>query len=176
MDPTATPATVPRALGGLRVALQDAFARASRDLDLTAQQAELLCAAMCPSPVGDLAHVLRCDRSNVSRLVTRARERGWLTREDGETDGRVSMVVLTPEGERLARRFIASLEEQLAPMLRTWPKAREKAAVELITEITDTLDAARDPHARRRPSPHRPANQASTDPPERPRGGMRRNL
>src|SRR5215204_2826258 len=43
--------TLPQALGRLRVALQDAFLQASRTLGLTAQQAELLCAAMAPAAV-----------------------------------------------------------------------------------------------------------------------------
>src|SRR5713226_3858453 len=97
--------TVPQALGRLRVALEDAFVRASRDLGLTEQQAELLCAAMRPAAVGDLARTLRCDRSNVSRLIDRAGARGLLTRRGDEEDGRVTVVELTPEGEGLARRF-----------------------------------------------------------------------
>jgi DNA-binding MarR family transcriptional regulator len=95
--------------------------------------------------------------------VARARERGWVTRQGGETDGRVSVITLTTEGEQLARRFIASLEDQLAPMLRTWPAEREQVAVELITEITDELDTARDPHARRRPAPHHRAGRRRTE-------------
>jgi DNA-binding MarR family transcriptional regulator len=141
------------------VALEDSFARASRDLGMTAQQAELLCAAMSPGPIGDLAQVLRCDRSNVSRLVERARGRGWLDRRGGETDGRVSVIALTPEGEQLARRFIASLEEQLAPLLQAWPRDRNQGALEVLSDITDSLDAARDLNARRRPSPHQRADR-----------------
>src|SRR5918993_250647 len=64
--------TVPQALGRLRVALDDAFLQASRTLGLTPQQADLLCAAMAPAAVGDLAQALRWDRSNVSHLVDRA--------------------------------------------------------------------------------------------------------
>src|SRR6266508_3597211 len=52
--------TVPQALGRLRVALEDAFLQTSRTLGLTAQQAELLCAAMAPAAVGELAQALRC--------------------------------------------------------------------------------------------------------------------
>src|SRR5690348_11166554 len=96
------PDTVPRALGRLRVALEDAFTRASRELGLTAQQAELLCAAMAPKAVGDLAQALRCDRSNISRLVDRASARGLLERRAGDLDGRVSLIQLTDEGDRLA--------------------------------------------------------------------------
>ncbi len=108
--------TVPQALGRLRVALEDAFLQTSRTLGLTAQQAELLCAAMAPAAVGELAQALRCDRSNVSHLVDRAAARGLVNRRIGDEDGRVTVVTLTAEGERLAQRFIAELEAQTRPL------------------------------------------------------------
>jgi DNA-binding MarR family transcriptional regulator len=145
MDETAShaPHTLPQALGRLRVALEDAFLRASRELGLTAQQAELLCAAMRPAAVGDLAHALRCDRSNVSRLVDRAASRGLVKRRAGELDGRVTVIELTAEGELLARRFIAALEAQTGPLRARWPDTRQQTAVELLNEIADALDAPR---------------------------------
>src|SRR4029453_12310103 len=97
-----TAETVPQALGRLRVALDDAFLQASRTLGLTPQQAELLCAAMAPAAVGDLAQALRWGRSNVSHLVDRAAARGLVNRRVGEEDGRVTLVTLTPGG-RAAR-------------------------------------------------------------------------
>jgi DNA-binding MarR family transcriptional regulator len=142
IDATATD-TLPRALGRLRVALEDAFLRASRELGLTAQQAELLCAAMRPAAIGDLAHALRCDRSNVSRLVDRASTRGLVKRRQGEEDGRVTLVELTDEGERLARRFIAALEAQTAALHAAWPDTRQRKAVGLLDEIAQALDPAR---------------------------------
>jgi DNA-binding MarR family transcriptional regulator len=142
--------TVPQALGRLRVALDDAFLQASRTLGLTAQQAELLCAAMAPAAVGDLAQALRCDRSNVSHLVDRAAARGLVDRRIGDEDGRVTVVALTAEGERLARRFIVELEAQTGPLRARWPAEREHLAVELLNEISDTLDdAARQARAAR---------------------------
>jgi DNA-binding MarR family transcriptional regulator len=134
--------TVPQALGRLRVALDDAFLQASRTLGLTAQQAELLCAAMAPAAVGDLAQALRCDRSNVSHLVDRAAARGLVDRRVGDEDGRVTVVALTAEGERLARRFIAELEAQTRPLRARWPDERQRLAVELLNEISDALDDA----------------------------------
>jgi DNA-binding MarR family transcriptional regulator len=134
--------TVPRALGRLRVALEDAFRRASRELGLTAQQAELLCAAMSPGAVGDLAQVLRCDRSNVSRLVDRASARGLVKRRAGDKDGRVTMVELTPEGERLAQRFIEVLETQTESLVAGWSPTRGRTAVKILNELADALDAA----------------------------------
>jgi DNA-binding MarR family transcriptional regulator len=142
--------TVPQALGRLRVALDDAFLQASRTLGLTPQQADLLCAAMAPAAVGDLAQALRWDRSNVSHLVDRAAARGLVNRRVGEEDGRVTLVTLTPEGERLAQRFIAELEAQTQPLRARWPAQRQRLAVELLNEISDTLDdAARQARAAR---------------------------
>jgi DNA-binding MarR family transcriptional regulator len=148
---TYQPQTLPRALGRLRVALDDAFQRASRELGLTAQQAEFLCAALRPAAVGDLAHALRCDRSNVSRLVDRASTRGLVKRGEDEADGRVTIVELTAEGEQLARRFLAALEAQTEALRASWPGGREQTAVELLNEIADALDAAEQPPRPRRP-------------------------
>jgi DNA-binding MarR family transcriptional regulator len=133
--------TVPQALGRLRVALDHSYERASRELGLSAQQAELICAAMRPTAVGDLARVLACDRSNVSRLVDRAAARGLLVRRADEADGRVTVVELTTDGRRLAERFIARLEAQTAPLLSGWSKRRQSDAVAMLTAIAEALEA-----------------------------------
>jgi DNA-binding MarR family transcriptional regulator len=136
-----TPAdTVPRALGHLRLVIDDAYSRASRELELTPAQAELLCAALRPAAVGALAEVLRCDRTNVTHLVDRAVERGWVERRSHETDRRQSLIALTPHGEQLAKRFIQRLEAQLTPMLVNWSDKRQHTAVEMLNEIADELD------------------------------------
>jgi DNA-binding MarR family transcriptional regulator len=136
------PTTLPQALGRLRVALDGAFLQASRSLGLTPQQAELLCAAMAPAAVSDLARALRWDRSNVSHLVDRAAARGLVDRGMDDEDGRVTVVTLTAEGQRLAQRFIAELEAQTRELRARWPDEREQLAVELLNELSDTLDAA----------------------------------
>jgi DNA-binding MarR family transcriptional regulator len=149
-DQRLTPvATVPRALGHLRVALDDAYSRVSRELELTPAQAELLCAALSPASVGALAQALRCDRTNVTHLVDRAVERGWVERRSHETDRRKSLIALTPHGERLATRFIERLQAQLTPMLANWSGKRQHAAVEMLNEIADELDRSSGDSARR---------------------------
>lgn len=140
-DRAGGPDTVPRALGRLRVALDDAYARTSRELGLSAQQAELVCAAMRPTPVGDLALLLRCDRSNVSRLVDRAAAQGLVERRVGERDARVSMVALTRRGDRIARQFLAALQAQLGDLLEDWSGQRQRSAVRLLNDIADALDS-----------------------------------
>jgi DNA-binding MarR family transcriptional regulator len=133
--------SVPQALGRLRVALNDAFARASVEHGLTAPYAELLCAAMAPAGVGQLAEHLGCDRTNVTRLVERAGERGWLSRGTDDSDRRRAVIELTPEGERLARAFIRSLEAQLTELLIRWDAGQRQTAVHLVTEIAEQLES-----------------------------------
>ncbi len=142
---TRAPRTVPQALGRLRVALEDTYTHAARELGLSAQQAELLCAAMRPAAVGDLAHLLRCDRSNISRLVDRAAHRGLVSRRSAETDGRVTLIELTPDGQRLAHEFIHKLESRLAPLLARWSDTHQQAAVATLGEIADTLQDTGEP-------------------------------
>ena len=79
--------TVPQALGRLPVALEAAYVRASRELGLTPQQAELMCAAMSPATVSELAQTLRCDRSNVTRLIDRAATRSLFRRGEARRMG-----------------------------------------------------------------------------------------
>ena len=134
------PATVPQALGRLRVALDAAYVQASRGLGLTAQQAELLCAAMSPTPVGELARALRCDRSNVSHLVERAQKRGLVRRGSGPEDGRVTLIELTPEGSRLASQFLTTLESRTEGLLAAWPRERHEAASLILGEIAEALE------------------------------------
>jgi DNA-binding MarR family transcriptional regulator len=144
------PAAMPVALGRLRVALEGAYTQAGREVGLTAQQAELLCAAIRPAAVGDIAEQLRCDRSNVSRLVDRAHARGLVARRKGEDDARVRVIELTPEGERLAREFIAALESQTEVLRADWSSEREDLATGLLHEISEALDASRQPPRRRK--------------------------
>jgi DNA-binding MarR family transcriptional regulator len=132
--------SVPQALGRLRVAMNDAFDRASLEHGLGPPYAELLCAAMTPAGVGQLAEHLGCDRTNVTRLVDRARQRGWLSRRANDSDRRRAVIELTPEGERLARAFIASLEGQLAELLARWDAEQQQTAVHLVTEIAAQLE------------------------------------
>jgi DNA-binding MarR family transcriptional regulator len=139
-DGGAEPMSLPQALGRLRVVLGDAYVRTSRDLGLTAPQARLLCAALSPAAVGELAGTLQCDHSNVTRLVDRAAKRGLVHRRGRMSDSRVTMIGLTPKGRRLAERFIDRLEAQTRELREAWPDSRQQSASALLTEISDALD------------------------------------
>jgi DNA-binding MarR family transcriptional regulator len=131
---------LPRALGRLRVAMDAIYTQTSRELGLTAQQAELLCAALRPAAVGDIARVLRCDRTNVTRLVDRAAGRGLVRRRRGDTDGRVTVIELNPEGRRLAEQFIANLESRASSLLAHWPRERQEATAATLHALAEALD------------------------------------
>jgi DNA-binding MarR family transcriptional regulator len=155
------PMTVPRALGRLRVALDDAYLRASRAHGLTAQQAELICAVLRPAPVGALATTLRCDQSNVTRLVDRAAKRGLLRRRSDQEDGRVTVVELSPKGRKLAERFISTLESQLTELLAEWPDRHQQDIIGALNQISDALDTGT-------PKRHQPTRRTKRkDRPER---------
>ena len=153
-DPAHTvgPQTVPQALGRLRVALDDAYLRASRQHRLTPQQAELLCAALRPAPVGSLAKELRCDQSNVTRLVDRASERGLLRRRSDHEDGRITMIELSAKGRKTAEAFIATLEAQLTELLASWTEERNHEVAATLHEISTALDQTRNAPAGSNPT------------------------
>jgi DNA-binding MarR family transcriptional regulator len=87
-------------------------------------------------------------RQSVTRLVDRAAMHGFVRRRDGEDDGRVTIVELTPRGRRPANRFIERLEAGTRPVRGTWTDERQRTAGEILTEIADALDSARRPSGR----------------------------
>ena len=135
---------ISRGLVRLMMAVDDAYTQASRELGLTAQQAQLLCAVQRPSPVGDLATFLRCDRSNVSHLVERAASRGLVRRRAAETDGRVKLVELSPGGEEVVQRFVDTLGSRFTALLADWPDERRQDALATLHALADALERGRD--------------------------------
>lgn len=120
--------------------MNQAFAQAAAEMGLSVAQAELLCAAMRPAPVGAIAAQLGCDRSNVTRLADRAELRGLLTRTPDTGDRRVTMVSLSPRGDRLGREFIKRLERQLDGFLEGWPPRRQADAVRTMDALSAALE------------------------------------
>lgn len=132
--------SVPQALGRLRVALNNSFSRASREVGLTPQQAELLCYAFTPRSIGELAALLHCDRSNVSHLVDRAAARELLVRRPDDDDGRVSRVALTDDGHATATDFIRRLEALTSDLRATWTPEYTATAAIVLTEVAESLE------------------------------------
>ncbi len=138
---------IARGLVRLMMAVDDAYTEASRDVGLTAQQAQLLCAAQRPAPVGDIACFLGCDRSNVSHLVDRISSRGLLQRRAAETDGRVKLVELSPDGQDAVQRFIETLGSRFDELLANWPPERKEEARETLHQLAAALERGRHPQS-----------------------------
>jgi DNA-binding MarR family transcriptional regulator len=121
----------------LMLSMEVLYNRQSRKSGLTPQQAQLLCtAARRKAGLGEIAEALHCDRSNVSRLLDRVTQRGLAHRAPDLSDGRVSVLELSPDGRAVVKSFEADLAARLGHVLAGWPaKQRETAAGTLATLI-----------------------------------------
>ena len=142
-----------RGLVHLMLAMNATYTRVSRELGLTAQQAELLCLAQRRASVGELAHIMSCDRSNVSRLLDRVARRGLVARRDAEGDGRMRVVELSDDGQELVDRFTAMLGSEIQRLLGDWPEDEQRELALQLNRIANTLDASNAPAPERRPAP-----------------------
>lgn len=151
--PSGGPDHISRGLVRLMMAVDDAYTEASREVGLTAQQAQLLCAAQRPAPVGDIAAFLRSDRSNISHLVERAASRGLLQRRAAETDGRVKLVELSPDGQDVVQRFVRTLGTRFEAVLADWPPERQQEALTTLHALAEALEHGRDEASPPPPAP-----------------------
>jgi DNA-binding MarR family transcriptional regulator len=126
----------------LTLTVASIYAEVSRSLGLTAQQAQLLCAARRSSAVGDLAAFMRCERSSVSHLVERVASRGLVERRGTENDGRVKVVELSRDGQDMVQKFMTALEKRLAAAIAEWPEQDRAEATKILNELADRLDAS----------------------------------
>lgn len=136
-----SPPSVPQALGRLRVALNSSFSRASREVGLTPQQAELLCYVFQPRSISELAGLLQCDRSNVSHLLDRAMARDLLARGSDDDDGRVSRITLTESGHAVASDFLRRLDSLTTELRAAWTPEHTTDVAALLVEISESLEA-----------------------------------
>jgi len=102
------------ALVDLYVAIQQIYALSSRRIGVTPQQAHLLCITDHQTPtLGQLAIGLGCDKTNITGLVDRVANRGFLERIGDEHDRRVTRVQITEQGHQLVERFDEELRDRL---------------------------------------------------------------
>lgn len=110
-----------------------------REFDLMPPQQMVLGLLGEPRPMGELAHQMHCDSSNITGIVDRLSERGLVKRTAAEGDRRVKLVALTAKGralrEELARRravpppeLAALTESELRALRRIFLKANTDLA------------------------------------------------
>lgn len=125
----------------LMLSMEALYNRQSRKAGLTAQQAQLLCAAARRrAGLGEIAEALHCDRSNVSRLLDRVAHRGLAYRAPDSRDARVSVLQLSPDGQALVTSFETDLAARLARLIADWPAKRRQAAAGTLAALIDAIN------------------------------------
>jgi DNA-binding MarR family transcriptional regulator len=95
------------------------FVAIGAELGLSPQQAIALRMLVEPRTMGQLAQALACDSSNVTGIVDRLEDRGFVERRSAEGDRRKKLIVLTEAGERMrgeVSRRIAVAPPQIAAL------------------------------------------------------------
>jgi DNA-binding MarR family transcriptional regulator len=138
--PTDPPSEIASGLVRLMLSMEALYTRESRKAGLTSQQAQLLCtAARRQASLGEIAEVLRCDRSNVSRLLDRLGPRGLAYRGSADRDGRVAVIRLTDEGQEVVKRFEENLEARLNDLVAEWPATKRKVAADSLLSLVHAI-------------------------------------
>jgi DNA-binding MarR family transcriptional regulator/N-acetylglutamate synthase-like GNAT family acetyltransferase len=73
----------------------------------------------------DLVRDLALDAGYLSRILLRFRERGWLTRERSQADGRRSQLLLTPRGKKMAASLEARARGEIGKLLAPLPVGQQ---------------------------------------------------
>jgi DNA-binding MarR family transcriptional regulator len=104
-------------IAGLSVRFYGEYDSVAEAHDLTGVQARLLAVvADGPTPMNQIAAVLKCEPSNITGLVDRLAARGLVTREPSPTDRRVKLVTATPAGTELSGKVWADLDFAAEPL------------------------------------------------------------
>src|ERR1700722_7627311 len=85
--------------------------------------------------MAQLARVLNLDKSSTTGLVDRAEGRGLVRRTTVPDDGRAVHVVLTSKGAKLAKAFVAEVEERVNASVEVLSAAERKRLSLLATQV-----------------------------------------
>jgi DNA-binding MarR family transcriptional regulator len=91
-----------------------------------------------PLTPSELAEIEAVKRPTATKLVTRLAAAGLVERAGDPTDGRISLVSITPEGSALLAKMRKRKNAYLASRLRTLPPD-DIAALERATEVLERL-------------------------------------
>lgn len=120
---------------GLYFSLERIYEDASKEAGISAQQAQLLCAADWKNPaLGELADTLHCDKTNVTGLVDRVEKQGLVTRVADPDDRRITRLELTKKGRAKVNHFHKELNRRLTNI-----DSKLKVDAKTITAIAEQL-------------------------------------
>ena len=93
-------------------------------------------------PIGQLARITLSQQPTLSKLVDRLAAQGLVRRMDSEADGRRSLVVLTPKGERRIAPVLLAAQAHEVQFLAGFSAAEVAAFKRLLRRFSGRLEAA----------------------------------
>lgn len=88
--------------------------------------------------VSDLSDALSVKRPGVTRTLNEMEKKGYLEKIQSEKDGRVTYISITPEGERLSKRYN---EDVFVPLVEKLSSLSDEDALTVIKTIDAFYDA-----------------------------------
>jgi DNA-binding MarR family transcriptional regulator len=86
--------------------------------------------------MGELAHALSCDASNVTGLVDRLESRGLLQRSPSAEDRRVKVLSLTPLGAKIRAALLDRMTSS-PPTLGRLSEADQRALARILRQLLE---------------------------------------
>lgn len=119
-------------LFGVLDKLRGHFDAAAAETGLTGGRARAIASLSGPTPMRQLAATMACDPSNITGVVDDLERRGLVTREADPRDRRIKLLVLTKQGERTRRDFLARLH-RTPPGISELTEPQRRALRDLLT-------------------------------------------
>src|SRR5262245_24192050 len=94
------------------------------------------------TPAKRLARTLRLSAPNLTMLIDRMQAKRWLRRERNPADRRSQLIVLSAEGQTLARRTQTAAKTMEQGLLRRLSRAERPMLIELLGKVADGRNAA----------------------------------
>ena len=120
------------------VTTYDAYERhIGKPFDLKKVEFSLLMVVMANEAIAPkrLARALAVTAPNLTMLLDRLQDRGFISRERNPADGRSQHVVLTAKGRKLAREAAAASEPMERELLQSLSRAEHAMLIELLDKL-----------------------------------------
>lgn len=88
----------------------------------------------------ELAARLRLEKSTISRLVTQLERRGWLDRQRSPRDGRVVLLRLTAQGQRVKEKVALARADKYARIFERLPEQEREAVLRALEALADAAE------------------------------------
>ncbi|MBA2326964.1 MAG: MarR family transcriptional regulator [Actinobacteria bacterium] len=96
-----------------------------------------------PLSLTELGRLTHMDAASVTRQVVQLERAGLVRRDRSESDGRIALLSVTPEGAEARARVSAVLDEHLANALAPWSGDDRGQLAGLLGRLVDDLRATR---------------------------------